>query len=329
MTYWNPNPDIIPIALPTPFIVGPVNCFLVKGTPLTLVDTGLQTDESYLALTTRLGELGYSIRDIEAVILTHAHVDHIGLLARVVAESGAKTFAHVSTANQLEHFEENESRTQSFIMETLREFGTPEEIVLRTAEARDTFRGMAAGVSVDHRMKHGETVLNYTVCYAPGHSSSDTLFVDEKRRLAFSGDHVLKRISPNPLMRRPRKDQPRAKSLVEYQVSLRRTLELDLEVCYPGHGDPIAEHTKVIDSLLERQERRTEKIQGILLEGGSMTPHQVCEAIFPGIDAQYYYLGMSLAIGHLEVLEERGQAYSESRDGILHYTLASTKAGSI
>ncbi|MBX7258776.1 MAG: MBL fold metallo-hydrolase [Candidatus Hydrogenedentes bacterium] len=320
MTIWNPNPDIIPIALPTPFVVGPVNCFLVKGDPLTLVDTGLQSDESYQALTSQLAEHGYSVSDIEAVLLTHAHVDHIGLLARVVEESGAKTYAHVSTASQLERYEEHEERTHSFILQTLREFGTPEAIIQATAEARNTFRGMAAPVSVDYRVEHGGTAMKYTVRYVPGHSSSDTLFVDEAKRCAFSGDHLLKRISPNPLMRRPRQGQPRSKSLVEFQKSLRETRELDLEVCYPGHGDPFGEHRNVIDNLLARQEKRTEKIREILRQG-PMTPHQVCEAHFPDIDAQFYYLGMSLAIGHLEVLEERGLATQETRDGVLHYRL--------
>jgi glyoxylase-like metal-dependent hydrolase (beta-lactamase superfamily II) len=231
----------------------------------------------------------------------------------------------VGTANQLEHIEENEARTYAFLLETLREFGAPPDLVEKTAEARNAFSGMSAPVVVQQRLEEGRKALGFDVYYAPGHSSTDTLFVDAARRFAFSGDHVLKRISPNPLMRRLRLGEPRAKSLVEYQHSLRRTRELDLEVCYPGHGEPITGHRTVIDTLLERQDRRTTKIKTII-ESREMTPHQLCNILFPDIDPQYYYLGVSVAIGHLEVLEDRGEIVGDIRDGVLVYTAASHAA---
>ena len=57
------------IVIPTPFAVGDVNAFLIKGDTLSLVDAGPKTPEAYEALKYGLKEAGYSFKDIEQVIL--------------------------------------------------------------------------------------------------------------------------------------------------------------------------------------------------------------------------------------------------------------------
>ena len=66
------------IVIPTPFAVGDVNAFLIKGDTLSLVDAGPKTPEAYEALKHGIKEAGYSFNDIEQVILTHHHPDHAG-----------------------------------------------------------------------------------------------------------------------------------------------------------------------------------------------------------------------------------------------------------
>ena len=41
---------IIPISLPTPFYIGPVNVYLIAEDPITLIDTGPKTKEAIEAL---------------------------------------------------------------------------------------------------------------------------------------------------------------------------------------------------------------------------------------------------------------------------------------
>ena len=66
------------ISIPTPFAVGDVNSFLVKGDALSLIDAGPKTPEAYEALKHGLNEAGYTFTDIEQVFLTHHHPDHAG-----------------------------------------------------------------------------------------------------------------------------------------------------------------------------------------------------------------------------------------------------------
>ncbi|HOQ90855.1 MAG TPA: MBL fold metallo-hydrolase, partial [Candidatus Hydrogenedentes bacterium] len=71
---------IAPIVLPTPFPVGDVNVYLYRGQDrLTLFDAGVKTDQAWDALVEQIRELGYEIRDIGRIVLTHHHFDHIGL----------------------------------------------------------------------------------------------------------------------------------------------------------------------------------------------------------------------------------------------------------
>jgi glyoxylase-like metal-dependent hydrolase (beta-lactamase superfamily II) len=69
------------LRIPTPFAVGRVNCYLLEDEPLTLVDTGPNSGKALDELQGQLAARGHSIDDLELVILTHQHIDHLGLIA--------------------------------------------------------------------------------------------------------------------------------------------------------------------------------------------------------------------------------------------------------
>src|SRR5215207_6711399 len=78
---------IIPISVPTPFYVGPVNVYLIAEDPVTLIDTGPKTKEAIEALREGLRRAGFRIRDVRRIVLTHAHEDHCGLASSVRDEA--------------------------------------------------------------------------------------------------------------------------------------------------------------------------------------------------------------------------------------------------
>src|SRR5947199_2093585 len=69
------------------------NWYLVQeGTRLTVVDTGLPA--SWRSLLSALRDLGRNLRDIEAVVLTHGHFDHVGFARRAHEQLGVELWAH-------------------------------------------------------------------------------------------------------------------------------------------------------------------------------------------------------------------------------------------
>lgn len=312
--------EIIRIAIPTPFTPGPVNVFLVLDDPPVLIDAAVKTDDAYERLSAALAQQGLSVGDIGVILLTHGHLDHVGLVPRLVAESGAETYAHPYAVEAFADYDKSVRENIEFLADAMRRFGAPADVVERAITERVALREYAESMNIQHPLRDGERVAGFDVYFVPGHSSSDTLFYDPVTQAAITGDHVLKGISPNPLLRRPRKDGTRPKSLLEYQQSLLRTRSLDIETCYPGHGSPFDQHRHVIDNLLERHERRTIEVRALLAEN-SMTPYEVSMRLFPRLEAKALHFGISLAVGHLEVLEERGMATSEQYRGAVRYSL--------
>src|SRR6266496_2493805 len=99
---------IVPISLPTPFYIGPVNVYLIAEDPITIIDTGPKTSEAIAALRTGLKDAGLRVADLRRIVLTHAHEDHCGL-ARALRDEAkdAEVLVHSwetgHRAGRLEH----------------------------------------------------------------------------------------------------------------------------------------------------------------------------------------------------------------------------------
>ena len=76
-----------------------VNCYLVvDGGRLTLVDAGLPAFRAQLE--ERVRAIGHALSDIEAVILTHAHGDHVGMAEGVRRDAPAPVHVPEAEADQ-------------------------------------------------------------------------------------------------------------------------------------------------------------------------------------------------------------------------------------
>jgi glyoxylase-like metal-dependent hydrolase (beta-lactamase superfamily II) len=113
------------IVVPTPFPVGPVNVWLLRGDPLTLVDTGPSTPEALVALEAGLEAAGVAIEEIELLLLTHQHSDHVGLAATIVERSGCSVAAHHLLVGFVRDVQAAMAAEEAWEDDLLRLHGTP------------------------------------------------------------------------------------------------------------------------------------------------------------------------------------------------------------
>jgi len=81
------------LEVPTPFSVGAVNAYLLDDDPLTLVDTGPNSGTSLDRLERGLTALGHRVEDLGLIVVTHQHMDHLGLVDVLARRSGADVAA--------------------------------------------------------------------------------------------------------------------------------------------------------------------------------------------------------------------------------------------
>jgi glyoxylase-like metal-dependent hydrolase (beta-lactamase superfamily II) len=313
--------------IPTPFQVGRVNTYLLEDEPLTLVDSGPNSGKALDELERQLEALGHRIDDIELVIVTHQHIDHLGLVDIVAKRSGAGVAAIDVAVPFLENFGDDAERDDEEAAALMRRHGISEEVVTALRQVTGSFRAWGSKIKVTKPLRDGEILelrdRRLEVQHRPGHSPSDTVFWDEEPRILIAADHLIKHISSNPLISRPLDgSRERTQALVTYLQSLKRTRELPAEIVLSGHGEPITDHVALIDQRFAMHQRRAEKLYGLVAER-PRTGHELAQALWGDVAVTQAFLTLSEVIGHADLLVNAGHI-RELEDGeIVRYEVTS------
>ena len=307
------------IALPTPFPVGPVNVYLIPHEGrLLLVDTGVLTDGSCAALEKAVTHLGFSISQLDEIHLTHHHVDHCGATQWLCARSQARVFGHPDIPAYMAQAHRHNTRHHEYYMRLMKRLGVPDDKAEEAMVLWNQFKTYTESFTMHEAYATGQKVSLFTPYFVPGHSATDTVLFLGEHRVALVGDHLLSDVTPNPLMRRSLPGREPAKALVEYSGSLEISRGLRLARCFPGHGDVIETPDAIIDRIATRHEARNQKILKWLSTAG-ISPYQLCTLLFPRLNIANLYLGLSISLGHLELLEEMGRLHSMEKLGVVCY----------
>jgi glyoxylase-like metal-dependent hydrolase (beta-lactamase superfamily II) len=319
------------LRIPTPFAVGRVNCYLLDDEPLTLIDTGPNSGKALDELQTQLASHGHSIDDLELVILTHQHIDHLGLVEIISEHSGAEVAAIEAAVERMANFGEDAEREDRFAGELMLRHGIPEDVVYALQSVSRSFRAWGARARVTRPLGDGELVRfrdrTLEVLHRPGHSPSDTVLWDEDRRILFAADHLIKHISSNPLITRPLDGRgERTQALVTYLDSMRKTREMPAEVVLSGHGEPITDHVELIDQRFSMHERRKERLHGLIAEQ-PRTGYELAQALWGNVAVTQAFLTLSEVIGHVDLLVNEGRV-REVYDGEVARFVVTGESGS-
>ncbi|MER2088347.1 MAG: MBL fold metallo-hydrolase [Sporosarcina sp.] len=310
------------IVIPTPFAVGDVNAFLVKGDTLSLVDAGPKTPDAYEALKQGIKEAGYSFNDIEQVILTHHHPDHAGWID---AFDNAKVLGHTYNDLWLKRDEAFFRYHDAFYLDCLIEEGVPEQYLGWVKKMKRSVSYMGER-PLDMTLAEGDALPGHpgwTIMETPGHAQSHIVLWNEENRTMIGGDLVLEKVSSNPLIEPPLDpEQGRPRSLLQYNNSLKGLLTLPVDLIYSGHGNEVRNAHALIENRLEKQHDRAMKVLAMMDEG-SRTIFELTRELFPAVYEKELGLTLSETIGQTDYLFEEG-LIRETRDegGVLHYEQA-------
>ena len=309
------------ITLPMPAALGSVNVYLVHTDAGTaLIDTGLQDATSRHALKRALDTKGLSSRDIEAVLLTHYHVDHAGLAAELQAE-GAQIIMSGADADMMVEFaagSKNDERRASLFAD----HPMPKEMKRRGAKMFAFLRSLGAPVHPDRIVADGEALtlagLSFHVMATPGHTPGHLALACAEAQVVFTGDCV---ISPGATHMSGAPDRDRDNPYRGFMNALQRLDGLPDWIAFPGHGRPIRNLSKKVGEV---RRHLTASLEGVAkrLTTEPVTALELSRAI-DDTRAFPVWLALSQTAAYLTELVETHRAVEERIDGGLHYRRSS------
>lgn len=234
-------PGLWRLRLPLPWPGVPhCNAWAIStGDGFVLVDTGAHEPDSMTQLERAMDQVGLRLEQVRLLACTHAHADHWGQAAPIVARAGCELWMHPDHADAVAGVQDPEAALARRL-EIGRQSGVPEAALAQYAQlAKDIPSGVAAVIEPNRELRDGveiETDLGTWVAYeTPGHAPSHVCLFCADRRLLISGDHVLGRISlyfDYGYSRDP---------VGEFLRSLDRVDALDARLALSGHGKPFTD----------------------------------------------------------------------------------------
>jgi hydroxyacylglutathione hydrolase len=156
-----------------------VNVLLIFGDKITLVDTGVKGTENKIFEYIRQNNRNAS--EIDSIILSHSHPDHIGNAAKIKEITGCKLFAHQLEADWIEDI----------------------ELQNKLRPVPGFFNLVDRSVKVDEYLSHGQKMvpgkgITLKFIHSPGHSKGSLNILFEEDKILFTADSIpLKNDIPN------------------------------------------------------------------------------------------------------------------------------------
>ena len=185
------NPVMQQHTLNTPYIIGEVHCYSTEiNNELVLFDAGPPTDDAFATLAAQI-----DLQRLKYIFITHTHIDHYGLAARIVEQSGARVL--VSRQDAIK-FQRRRERLDLFI-KLLAGIGCDDSI---TSQLREKKEQELLAIKIPEQIEIVEestvpATLGISWLNCPGHSQSDLIYLCGNS--AITGDTLLRNIFQVPI----------------------------------------------------------------------------------------------------------------------------------
>jgi len=313
-----PLPNIFRITVPLPGNpLGHLNSYLVKSDERNiLIDTGLNCPQGFRSLSKGIKDAGVGIGELTDILLTHFHVDHIGLVpsiagrhpdAKILIHEIEKDMSRIITGG-IENYQEtaktfleNNGASSSISSNVQRfhpAFSAPEayEILFKSSTPMKDRQELSVG---DY---------TFQVIWTPGHSPGHVCLYEPSLKILFSGDHLLPTITPHVAQ-----FMENMNPLKDYFESLQKITEVEVESSLPAHEQAFTGLKERVRQLKKHHEMR---LMGFITElrHGSLTAYTLASKSHWDVKYRSWddfpvfhkYLALGETLAHLTFLENKG-----------------------
>ena len=290
----------------------------------TLIDTGVPTEEAYTGLHDQLEPHGLKPTDIERIIITHLHNDHIGLAQRL-RDDGVEIWAGEAAKERQEMMVKEWDNLYENTLNELALFGG-QEYKHNITRNRYVFKSDVKPMQIDRYLADGEKFtlgdLDLEVIWTPGHSYEHICLLNQKNRILFSGDHVLPKITSHVALYSYRNHDP----LGEYLSSLDKVQNLDVDTILPGHEWVFNDLKPRVQQLKVHHRNRLDEMKETL-EDGPQTVYDVGSKVhwdsrpWPKMTFWTKRMAATETFAHLFYLEKSGEVKRETRKDTWYFNL--------
>jgi glyoxylase-like metal-dependent hydrolase (beta-lactamase superfamily II) len=149
------------------------NIYLIESEAgLLVIDTGIVGNTWKILRAVK--QLGYQPKDLEMIILTHAHLDHFGSAASLKAKTGAQVLGH---KDDVEYYEQGGIGAMPGFISGEKDYN----LMLQ-----GKFLG-AAPVKIDRSLNDGDQIGEWEVIHTPGHTPGTINLYSQTRRVLITG----------------------------------------------------------------------------------------------------------------------------------------------
>lgn len=290
------------VAIPVPLPLKYVYCYAFKEKDgWSIVDSGLNYEESKQAWKQVFEELGISKERVNTIVITHFHPDHFGLSGWLQQKTGASVFMSHKEADMVKKFWSKNSIQADKVGVMCRENGVPTNLADDIVSHMKRL-GKAVLPLPEISLLEKETIhlggTDWDVIAAPGHSDGLFCLYDKEKQRLIAADHILDRITPNISIWPDCESNP----LHKYFQSLEKIKKFPIKLTLPAHGRLIDNLSMRVDEIINHHELRLKKMKDLAKNGA--TAYDVAFYIFQHkkLTPHQWRFAIAETLAHLEYL---------------------------